>query len=105
MTRTREEELLLDAEANRIIADKDLIDITTRELNKILREGVVAREVAKRIKQRRRTMKMRSYEAMVRGEEPLRDAPRAWHLGGGLSEYQIALAELQSWSDAAQALP
>ena len=77
---------MLDTEANRIIADKDLIDITTMELNKILREGVVAREVAKRIKQRRRTLLNKNFEAMMRGEEALR--------GRGLSEYQIAIAEL-----------
>ena len=85
---------MLDAAANpRIIADKDLIDITTMELNKILREGVVAREVAKRIKQRRRTLLNRNFTAMMRGGGR----------GRGLSEYQIALAELESWS--ASALP
>ena len=56
-----EDELRPDAEANRIIADKDLIDIDIKELNKMLKERGVAKELAVRLKQRRRTLKNRNY--------------------------------------------
>ena len=56
-----EDELKPDAEASRVIADKDLIDIDIKELNKMLKERGVAKELAVRLKQRRRTLKNRNY--------------------------------------------
>ena len=80
-------ELLPDAEANRIISDQDLMSISTRELNMIMKEGGVARELIQRIKQRKRILRNRNYYVEYQR--------------GQVSEYQIALTELQSWSGAA----
>jgi len=61
-----EDELKPDAEASRVIADKDLIDIDIKELNKMLKERGVAKELAVRLKQRRRTLKNRNYASSCR---------------------------------------
>ena len=41
-----EDELRPDAEANRIIEDRDLMDIDIKELNKMLKERNVSKELA-----------------------------------------------------------
>lgn len=61
-----EDDLKPDAEASRIIADRDLIDIDIKELNKMLKERGVAKELAVRLKQRRRTLKNRNYASSCR---------------------------------------
>jgi len=61
-----EDELKPDAEASRIIADRDLIDIDIKELNKMLKERGVAKELSVRLKQRRRTLKNRNYASSCR---------------------------------------
>ena len=45
-----EDELKPDAEANRIISDADLINIDIKELNKMLKERNVSKELAVRLK-------------------------------------------------------
>ena len=45
-----EDELKPDAEANRIISDSDLINIDIKELNKMLKERNVSKELAVRLK-------------------------------------------------------
>merc|ERR1711879_810266 len=61
-----EDELRPDAEANRIIEDRDLMDIDIKELNKMLKERNVSKELAVRLKQRRRTLKNRNYASSCR---------------------------------------
>merc|ERR1711963_497106 len=61
MASYHEEELKPDAEANRIISDADLIHIDIKELNKMLKERGIAKELSVRLKQRRRTLKNRNY--------------------------------------------
>jgi len=55
-----------DAEANRIISDADLIHIDIKELNKMLKERGIAKELSVRLKQRRRTLKNRNYASSCR---------------------------------------
>merc|ERR1719308_311956 len=61
-----EEELKPDAEASRVIPDSDLMDIDIKELNKMLKERNVSKELAVRLKQRRRTLKNRNYASSCR---------------------------------------
>merc|ERR1712048_996254 len=53
-------------EANRIISDSDLINIDIKELNKMLKERGIAKELSVRLKQRRRTLKNRNYASSCR---------------------------------------
>eukprot|EP00090_Calanus_glacialis_P044186 TRINITY_DN7860_c0_g1_i1.p1 TRINITY_DN7860_c0_g1~~TRINITY_DN7860_c0_g1_i1.p1 ORF type:complete len:142 (-),score=80.55 TRINITY_DN7860_c0_g1_i1:248-634(-) len=62
----QEEELKPDAEASRVIADSDLINIDIKELNKMLKERGVPKDLAVRLKQRRRTLKNRNYASSCR---------------------------------------
>ena len=55
-----------DAEANSIISDKDLINIDIKELNRMLKERGIAKELPVRLKQRRRTLKNRNYASSCR---------------------------------------
>ena len=66
MASYHEEELKPDAEANRIISDADLIHIDIKELNKMLKERGIAKELSVRLKQRRRTLKNRNYASSCR---------------------------------------
>merc|ERR1719227_4360 len=61
-----DDELRPDAEASRIIEDRDLMDIDIKELNKMLKERNVSKELAVRLKQRRRTLKNRNYASSCR---------------------------------------
>ena len=61
-----EDELKPDAEANSIISDKDLINIDIKELNRMLKERGIAKELSVRLKQRRRTLKNRNYASSCR---------------------------------------
>jgi len=61
-----DDELKPDAEANRIISDSDLINIDIKELNKMLKERGIAKELSVRLKQRRRTLKNRNYASSCR---------------------------------------
>jgi len=61
-----EEELKPDLEASRVIADQDLINIDIKELNKMLKERGISKELAVRLKQRRRTLKNRNYASSCR---------------------------------------
>ncbi|XP_023333985.1 transcription factor MafK [Eurytemora carolleeae] len=61
-----EDELRPDAEASRVISDEDLINIEIKELNKKIKDQGVSRELAIRLKQRRRTLKNRNYATSCR---------------------------------------
>ena len=61
-----QDELKPDAEANKIIEDKDLINIDIKELNKMLKEKGISKELSVRLKQRRRTLKNRNYASSCR---------------------------------------
>ena len=61
-----DDELKPDAEANSIISDRDLINIDIKELNKMLKERGIAKELSVRLKQRRRTLKNRNYASSCR---------------------------------------
>merc|ERR1711972_958675 len=61
-----DDELRPDAEASRIIEDRDLMDIDIKELNKMLKERNVSKELSVRLKQRRRTLKNRNYASSCR---------------------------------------
>merc|ERR1719420_1116615 len=61
-----DDELKPDAEANRIISDPDLINIDIKELNKMLKERGISKDLATRLKQRRRTLKNRNYASSCR---------------------------------------
>lgn len=61
-----EEELKPDLEASRIISDEDLVHIEIKELNKKIKEKGVSKELAVRLKQRRRTLKNRNYATSCR---------------------------------------
>jgi len=61
-----QEELKPDAEASRIIADSELINIDIKELNKMLKEKGISKELSVRLKQRRRTLKNRNYASSCR---------------------------------------
>merc|ERR1711972_1172048 len=50
----------------RIISDPDLINIDIKELNKMLKERGISKELAVRLKQRRRTLKNRNYASSCR---------------------------------------
>merc|ERR1712147_245614 len=49
-----------------IIEDRDLMDIDIKELNKMLKERNVSKELSVRLKQRRRTLKNRNYASSCR---------------------------------------
>ena len=55
------DELLPDLETAKVIDDKDLIDIEIKELNKKIKEKGLPKELAVKLKQRRRTLKNRNY--------------------------------------------
>lgn len=61
-----EEDLQPDIEASRIISDEDLVHIEIKELNKKIKEKGVSKELAVRLKQRRRTLKNRNYATSCR---------------------------------------
>lgn len=61
-----DDDLKPDAEASSIIPDRDLIDIDIKELNKMLKERGVAKELSGRLKKRRRTLKNRNYASSCR---------------------------------------
>jgi len=61
-----DDELRPDAEASRVICDEELINIEIKELNKKIKEQCVSKELAIRLKQRRRTLKNRNYATSCR---------------------------------------
>jgi len=61
-----EEELRPDAEAAKIVTDEELINIEIKELNKRIKDRGVSKELAIRLKQRRRTLKNRNYATSCR---------------------------------------
>eukprot|EP00088_Acartia_fossae_P034582 TRINITY_DN3549_c0_g1_i3.p1 TRINITY_DN3549_c0_g1~~TRINITY_DN3549_c0_g1_i3.p1 ORF type:complete len:139 (+),score=26.83 TRINITY_DN3549_c0_g1_i3:56-472(+) len=61
-----EEELKPDIEAAKIVTDDELINIEIKELNKRIKEKGVSKELAIRLKQRRRTLKNRNYATSCR---------------------------------------
>jgi len=60
------DELLPDLETAKVIDDKDLIDIEIKELNKKIKEKGLPKELAVKLKQRRRTLKNRNYATSCR---------------------------------------
>lgn len=78
------EDLLPDLETARVIDDKDLIDIEIKELNKKIKEKGITKELAVKLKQRRRTLKNRNYatscrekkDAEITGLEDIREKER-----------------------------
>jgi len=61
-----DEELRPDAEASAIVNDEELINIEIKELNKRIKDRGVSKELATRLKQRRRTLKNRNYATSCR---------------------------------------
>jgi len=61
-----DDELRPDAEASRVISDEELIHIEIKELNKRIKDKGVSKELACRLKQRRRTLKNRKYATSLR---------------------------------------
>lgn len=84
MTDMSMEDLLPDLETARVIDDKDLIDIEIKELNKKIKEKGITKELAVKLKQRRRTLKNRNYatscrekkDAEITGLEDIREKER-----------------------------
>lgn len=60
------EELLPDLETAKVINDKELIDIEIKELNRTIKEKGLPKELAIKLKQRRRTLKNRNYATSCR---------------------------------------
>jgi len=61
-----DDELRPDEEASRVICDEELIHIEIKELNKKIKDKGVSKELAIRLKQRRRTLKNRNYATSCR---------------------------------------
>jgi len=61
-----DDELRPDAEASRVVCDEELINIEIKELNKKIKDKGVSKELAIRLKQRRRTLKNRNYATSCR---------------------------------------
>jgi len=61
-----DDELRPDEEAARVICDEELIHIEIKELNKRIKDKGVSKELASRLKQRRRTLKNRKYATSLR---------------------------------------
>jgi len=61
-----DDELRPDAEASKVICDEELINIEIKELNKKIKDKGVSKDLANRLKQRRRTLKNRNYATSCR---------------------------------------
>eukprot|EP00092_Neocalanus_flemingeri_P018633 GFUD01020178.1.p1 GENE.GFUD01020178.1~~GFUD01020178.1.p1 ORF type:complete len:136 (+),score=46.59 GFUD01020178.1:137-544(+) len=67
-----EEELKPDVEAAKLISEKELVSIEIKELNKKVKEKGVSKELGVRLKQRRRTLKNRSYATSCREKRDIK---------------------------------
>jgi len=100
------EDLLPDLETARVIDDKDLIDIEIKELNKKIKEKGITKELAVKLKQRRRTLKNRNYatscrekkDAEITGLEDIREKEREelQELEDGNQKLREAVEKLKS---------